>query len=256
MANEIRRFFDEHGYYLARGVFDPATVAELERDFDSIVRQISGAAESIDARWSGPEVERLGAMNTTVLHTHNVQQYSACWLKAFLDDELLDVVEDIIGPDIVLHHSKLFQKPPENGAPFPMHQDWPYFPSVRDSLIAGVIHVSEATDEMGCVRVYPGTHKLGRLKDATGQTESDALAGFPIEGALPLEAQPGDVAFFHYFTIHGSLPNRSQKTRKTVLMQVYSGEDQIEDGNTHPNERLVLRGWNHRITRTVAGATK
>ena len=52
----------------------------------------------------------------------------------------------------MLHHSKLFCKPPETGSPFPMHQDWQYFPSVKDTMIAAIIYVSAATDEMGCVR--------------------------------------------------------------------------------------------------------
>ena len=53
-------------------------------------------------------------------------------------------------------------KAPESGSPFPLHQDWSYFLTRRDSMIAAVIHVSEATDEMGCLRVVPGSHRLGR----------------------------------------------------------------------------------------------
>ena len=60
------------------------------------------------------------------------------------------------------------------------------------------------------------------------------------------------VIFFHYFTLHGSMPNRSNQTRKTVLVQLHSGKDQVEDGNSHTNSRLVLRGWNHRANRTSA----
>jgi len=73
-----------------------------------------------------------------------------------------------------------------------------------------------------------------------------------LSGAIPLEAEPGDVAFFHYFTIHGSRPNMSDAIRKTVLVQMHSGEDEIEDWVTHPNARLALAGWNHRATRSKA----
>ncbi len=153
----------------------------------------------------------------------------------------------------MLHHSKLFQKPSEAGSPFPMHQDWPYFPTVNDSMIAGIIHVSDATDEMGCLRVYPGSHRLGRIEGADGRRQNDVLDQYPIEDATIVEAQAGDVIFFHYFTLHGSMPNRSDQVRKTVLCQLYAGSDRVEDGNTHPDERLVLRGWNHNISRAMAG---
>lgn len=251
--SEIASFFNEHGYYLARGVFSPEEIAELERDFDRIVQQLMRSEEHINARWKGPEVEKLGALDTIVYHTHQVQQYSAVWHRALLHDRFLDIAEAILGPDIVLHHTKLFHKPAEKGAPFPMHQDWPYFPTEKDTMMAGVIHVSDATDEMGCFRVYPGSHKRGRMTGTWGQSVSEILLNeYPIEKATVVEAQAGDVLFFHYFTVHGSMPNRSNKVRKTVLVQMHAGDDRVEEGNMHPNEALVLRGWNYHMTRDRA----
>lgn len=254
--DKVRSFFEENGYYLAKGVFSKLEVSELEAEFDRIVRQLVASNEDLNARWSGPEMDRIGAAGTVVLHTHNVQQYSAAWSRALLHHRFLEVAESILGPDIVLHHTKLFQKPGEKGAPFPMHQDWEYFPTIKDTMMAGIIHVSSAMDEMGCLRVYPGTHKLGRVAGSTGNTESEMLQNYPLEGATPLEAEPGDVVFFHYFTIHGSMPNRSQAVRKTVLVQLHSGDDRVEDGVGHPNERLVLKGWNHHASRSSANASK
>ena len=251
-AESIRQEFFEKGYYLAKGVFSPEEVRALETDFDRIVDQLMASGEETNARWGGAAMEKMDVAETVVTHTHNVQKFSAVWAKALFQEKFLDVTEAILGPDIVLHHTKLFQKPAENGAPFPMHQDWDYFPSVKDSMIAGVIHVSRATDEMGCLRVYPETHKLGRLDQSNGHADGEILAKYPIETATPIEAEPGDVVFFHYFTIHGSMPNRSNETRKTVLVQMLSGDDHIEDGITHPNTRLVLRGFNHHITRAIA----
>ena len=106
--------------------------------------------------------------------------------------------------------------PPEKGSPFPMHQDWQYFPSVKDTMMAAIIYVSDATDEMGCVRVYPGSHKeLGRTDGMMGGGQNKEITErYPIEDATVLEAEAGDVLFFSYFTLHGSMPNRSKKMRK------------------------------------------
>ena len=46
----IKDFFAENGYYVARGVFNPAEVTELEKDFDRIVRQLQGGKEEFNAR--------------------------------------------------------------------------------------------------------------------------------------------------------------------------------------------------------------
>jgi len=253
--SEIAAFFQTHGYFHARGVYSPDEARALEGEFDRIVTQLTESNEPINARWGGKVMERIAASDSVILHTHNVQKYSARWLRALLEPRFLSVCEAILGPDVVLHHTKLFQKPAEKGAPFPMHQDWSYFPTVRDSMIAGIIHLSPATDEMGCLRVVPGSHRLGRLAGSGGQGERDTLCQYPLEEATPVEAEPGDVVFFHYFTLHGSRPNQSARTRKTVLVQMHAGDDRVEEGNTHPNERLVLSGWNRATTRQLANRT-
>ena len=252
--SEIKSTFEEQGFYLAKGVFGPAQVAALERDFDRIVGQLTESGEQVDATWDGAATARLAAQNDVIIHTHNVQKYSRTWLNALLSDGFLDIAGEIIGEDIILHHSKLFQKPRSVGSPFPMHQDWPYFPTVRDSMVAAIIHVSAATDDMGCLRVYPGSHRLGRIAGANGRQANEVLERYPIENATVIEADAGDVVLFHYLTLHGSMPNRSTRTRKTVLCQMYNGRDRVEDGNAHPNEGMVLRGWNHQMSRDAAAA--
>lgn len=252
----IQNFFQEQGFYHARGVFSGRELELMTVDFERIVAQIRTSGEAIDATWVGPEMEKRRQQGDVVLHTHNVQQYSAVWLRAMLQEQFLTIANELLGKDIILHHSKLFYKPAEKGSPFPMHQDWSYFPSEKDTMLAAIIHVSDATDEMGCLRVYPGSHKLGRLADSYGQIDSEVLAKYPLEGAQPVEAKAGDVVFFHYFTLHGSKPNRSPHIRKTVLVQMHGGEDRIEAGITHPNEQLVLSGWNHHMTRSRANVVK
>jgi len=249
---EITKSFQENGYYLAKGVYSPVEVAELETDFDRIVRSLHGSGEEVALRWGGAVMEKIAPKDSVFVHTHNVQIFSAAWHRAFLQARFLEITQAILGsPDVILHHSKLFQKPAEKGAPFPMHQDYSYFPTIKDSMMAGVIMISEATDEMGCLRVYPGSHKLGRLKESNGQTDTEVLKDYPLENSTPIESEPGDVVFFHYLTLHGSLPNRSQKIRKSVLVQMHSGDDKVEDENHHPNSRLVLSGFNHHAKRSL-----
>ncbi len=248
----LREEFERRGFVHVRGVFDAHWLRDLEADFDRIVAQLKDSGEPIDATWRGKERERIsdGAAHT-IVHTHNVQQYSATWLRALLSERFVDCAAALLGDDVVLHHSKLFFKPPKAGSPFPMHQDWTYFPAQNDSMLAAIIHVSDADDEMGCLRVVPGSHRLGRVPDSSGEVPCALLDEYPIEEAMAVEAKAGDVVFFHYFTLHGSYPNRSSRSRKTVLAQLHRGDDVIE--GDHPNESLVLRGWNYTSTRASAG---
>ena len=262
----IGEFFGEQGYFLAKGVFSPESVRSLERDFDRIVQQLEASGEDIDARWEGEYTDELDGGVSRIIHTHNVQRYSATWLAALQDPRFLDIAECLLGPDIVLHHSKLFQKPPLEGAPFPVHQDWSYFPTRHDSMIAAIIFLSDAAAESGGLCVFPGSHKLGCMDNSAGRAIGDAessslnssaelAAKYPLEDGLAINAKPGDVVFFSYLTLHGSTPNRSNKNRKTVLVQMYGGQDDVleDGGDNHVNEKLVLRGWNYQMHRESAG---
>ena len=135
-----------------------------------------------------------------------------------------------------------------------MHQDWWYFPTQRDSMIAATIFLTDADSRNGGFCVYPGSHRLGRLERSSGLEQSPALQPYPLSGATPVDARRGDVLFFSYFTLHGSPPNRSEQVRKTVLVQLHAGDDLVLDNPqvNHSNEYLVLAGWNRRMTRALA----
>jgi phytanoyl-CoA hydroxylase len=252
--DNIAELFARDGYYVARGVYLEAQLRELEEDFDRVVAQLERSGENVNARWRGENMDALDGGTSTVIHTHNVQRYSARWLRALQDDRFLTIAQSILGPDIILHHTKLFQKPPRSGAPFPVHQDWWYFPTKNDTMIAATIFLSDADENAGGMRVYPGSHKLGPLENSSGMQRSESLQVYPLERATPINARRGDVLFFSYFTLHGSLPNRSENLRKTVLVQMHSGSDYVLENRevAHVNERLVLAGWNHHMIRTLA----
>ena len=123
----------------------------------------------------------------------------------------------------------------------------------NDSMIAAIISLSDVDELNGGLRVYPGSHKLGRLKNSSGLEKSDELEQYPLENATSVNMKRGDILFFHYFTLHGSLPNRSDMVRKTVLVQMYAGHDFVTTGDIdHVNEQIVLRGHNHHMTRNKA----
>ena len=251
----VAAFYQEYGYYIGRGLVDPATLAGLDRDFDRIVSQIQSGGANANARWDQDTTNAIDKDRTSVvIHTHQVQKYSAAWARWLFDDRYLNVVESMIGPDIVLHHTKLFLKPAGRGAAFPPHQDYGYFRTTVHSMLAAAVYLSDSNESNGCLRVWPGSHKLGPVDPQESMGASATFAArFPFEESVPVEVKPGDVAFFSYLTVHGSLPNRSDRPRKSVLVQLRSGNDPMADSG-HPDSNLVLRGWNHHMSRDRANS--
>ena len=248
-----KKAFENDGYYLSKNLFNKSEISILEKEFDKIVLQLEQSGENINARWGGDLIKNIDLKNSKVIHTHNVQTFSSIMLKMIQNKKLLEIAASFIGPDIILHHTKLFLKPPKLGSAFPLHQDWSYFPTEKNTMIAAIVHISNSTDDMGCIRLVSGSNKLGKIKKSDGHSYEKKIHGkYTLESAIPIEAKSGDVLFFHCCTLHGSMPNKSSKPRKSILIQLYSGKDKIINGNNHTNVQLVLQGWNYNSTRKTA----
>ena len=124
-----------------------------------------------------------------------------------------------------------------------MHQDAPFFPHDNHSMIAAIFHFDDAPIEKGCLRVVPGSHKLGMLPHIGEGSWHLSPEEYPVEDALPIPAKAGDVVFFSYLTIHGSGINESQEARTTVLVQMRDPEDPPSI-RTHESrgQGMMLRG--------------
>ena len=131
---------------------------------------------------------------------------------------VLDAVERVIGPDILVHSTTLFSKHP--GEKFvSWHQDSHYWELSEPRLVSAWIALSDSTVENGCMRVQPGTH-LSRLEHTEVQHENNMLGnGSTItleldeERAVDVVLRGGEMSFHHASVVHGSNPNRSTGNR-------------------------------------------
>jgi len=247
----------EQGYVLAPGVFDASEVATMQREIDALFARADEAGRKTEATWRGAWREQAGIgtavaePTTRVDSIHNVQNHSAVFSRMLVDARLVDRAAELIGPNVQLHHTKLHNKPPAAGSPFPMHQDYPYFPHEGDSMIAAVVHVDDATIENGCLCLVPGSHKLGPIEHRSEGSFYLPLDEWPLEKAVPVPARAGDVLFFGYKMVHGSYINRSQGQRRIVLVQMRSPTDRpLNDAHRSPGQGTMLRGTNPDASQT------
>lgn len=226
-------FYEANGYLLIRGFIGAEEAAALREE----VHAIAARQGPTNATWSS-----VSGQGTKLEHSHDVQFRSAAFARLLVDERLTGVFTSLIGPNVQLHHNKMFIKPPERGSPFPMHQDYGYFPHRGNSMTAAILHLDAAPEVKGCVRVYPGSHKLGPL-ESIGQDHHVDMDRFPIAGATPLEAEAGDLLVFNYLTVHGSGLNTSDEPRTTWLVQVRDPEDQpISEQHQSRGQGMMLAG--------------
>ncbi len=237
VSAEQVHFYRDQGYLLVPGVFSPHEAETFRAEAQALAQRIEKLRGMEDPTWSTVRTGR-----TTIQHCHDVQFYSALFCGLMLDPRFTGLAQALIGPNVQLHHNKMFIKPPEKGSPFPMHQDYYYFPHRHDSMIAAIVHFDASTEEKGCVRVVPGSHKLGPLKPAASDNSLSADE-YPIEKAVPCVAGPGDVLFFSYLTIHGSGINASNSARTTLLVQMRDPTDQpLDHQHKSRGQGMMLAG--------------
>lgn len=241
LTTEERAFYDENGYVLVKGLLGREEADALRREAHALLDRLWGHV-NLEATWGS--AREMVASQTQLLHRHNVEFFSAAFHRLILDDRLTARAADIIdGPNVQLHHTKLFVKPPEKGSPFPMHQDYPFFPHERHSMIAAIFHFDDAPIEKGCLRLVPGSHRLGPLPHDSSGGWHLPFEEYPLESSVPCPAEAGDVLFFSYLTVHGSGVNVSQEARTTLLVQMRDPADApTDEGNWEPGQGLMLRG--------------
>ncbi|MGH3738461.1 MAG: phytanoyl-CoA dioxygenase family protein [Micromonosporaceae bacterium] len=208
----LAEHYTEHGYVLLKGLLSKDEAASYRERSHRLLAQLNRD----DATWGA--AREMSSTTTRLQHLHDAQFYDAAFSRLLVDPRFTDVVAAVLGtPNVQLHHTKLFVKPPQNGSPFPLHQDHPFFPHTHHRVGAAIFHFDDAPEEKGCVRVVPGSHHAGpREHDPDG---SFHLPGVPFSSAVPLPAEAGDVLLFSYLTVHGSGVNVSDEARTTWLVQ-------------------------------------
>lgn len=239
LSNDHLSRYHENGFILVKGLLPRDEALTLRDECHGLTERL--AKYETDATWAGARA--MTAEKTVIHHCHNVQFYSAALAKLLADDRFTSVAADLIGPNVQLHHNKMFIKPPEKGSPFPMHQDHPYFPHANHTMTAAIIHFDDAPLAKGCVRVVPGSHKLGLGPLPHEGSFYLPLDKYPLEDAVPCEAKAGDALFFNYLTIHGSGVNVSDEARTTLLVQFRDPADQpLDDQHKSRGQGMMLRG--------------
>ena len=149
--------------------------------------------------------------------------------------EILDMVEQLIGPNIALWNSSFFAKPARNGTRTPWHQDGEYWPIRPLATCSAWIAVDASTTENGCLRVIPGSHRNRhlmphRMNAAKGLSLPLELeAGeYDARDARDLVLEPGQVSLHDVFLAHGSEPNASDRPRRGMTLR-YMPTDVVYD---------------------------
>jgi chlorinating enzyme len=239
---KVSQYIDYHrdGFIVVRGLASRDVVEELQCYADDMLY----------GRIDAPGARPLNFENTPselyarFSRIHMIHRHHAVAEKHFLYPPVIDVLEALIGPDVLALQTMMFLNPPGMGGQG-WHQDAYYIPSLPDTLIGAWMALDRADEENGCLWVIPGSHaepiyptpdrrpvlhteesfddledveNVSILDDAIN-TLSRVVKKYP--DPIPVVCEPGDVVFFNSHLLHRSYRNRTEDRFRRAFVSHY-----------------------------------
>jgi len=159
---------------------------------------------------------------------------------------VLDIVEQCIGPNILLYNATYIIKEPGSKSFVSWHQDLTYWGFSHDDQVSMWLALSPATLQSGCMRMIPGSHVRGRLRHENIADESNVLfSGQTVqevseEAAVACPLQAGQASFHHGWTLHASDANTSVDRRIGLNVQYLATHMRQQKGDW--DSAMLVRG--------------
>jgi ectoine hydroxylase-related dioxygenase (phytanoyl-CoA dioxygenase family) len=243
--------FHHDGYLIVRGLVSQAEVQELLQHMDNLM----AGTETIPGLQPPPAHLTEDERRLHFERIHMPHRVAEIHERFLLHPRVLDVLQALIGPDVLALQTMLFFKQPgQAGQGY--HQDSYYIPTQPDTLCGAWLALDPATKDNGCLWMTPGSqaepiypdcdgvtdnghnviHDIPQIRNASHpdldkNTLSKVAAKYDVE--LAAEMNPGDVVFFGGHVLHRSHQNISQMSRRSFVSHYCNARSRVP--------------WNHRM---------
>ena len=176
--------------------------------------------ELIEKKWPN-ELEGLGR--------NYIHLISPVFDKVCHNQKILDVVESLIGKNILICGTTLFVKNPNEKGFVSFHQDAKYIGLEPHNWVTAWVAVTDANEENGCMRMWSGSHKSDlqnhnqKFDENNLLTRGQTVENVPINETKPVVLKAGQMSLHHPTIVHGSSLNKSNDRRIGFVIQSYIG---------------------------------
>ena len=210
--------YQEQGYVVPRFRLDATWVTRLQQALETLIRNNPGVRP-----------EKLVSAHIAGRNDEGVQGVSD-FLALAMNPDLIDLVAQVIGPDVVLWGCHVFCKPAGEGFETPWHQDGHYWPIRPLANCTVWVAIEPSTRLNGCLRVIPASHRGQQLHEHLHEDRTDLTlnqrmvqGSFDEARAVDLELQPGQMSLHDIYMIHGAQANTSGMRRTGVALRYMPG---------------------------------
>lgn len=260
--DQIERFWRQ-GFLVVEDAVAPAQLDALRGEIAAWVEESRGHTEpfgapTLDGR---PRFDMGGehtAERPALRRVNNPSDISDCFMDVVRNAPTVDMVADLIGPDVKFHHCKINLKLSGSDTEVGYHQDFAYTPHTNDDVITALLMLDDVSEENGCLMVVPGSHKgplysIFEGERFSGFMAADEVARLKVD-EVAITGPAGSVCLMHTSLVHGSAANRSGRSRN-IYICVYTAADAYPlavNPMANPNEGMIVRGAATRTARLEA----
>ena len=228
MLNVDPTQFAELGYCLFPDIYDSDHVAAMQHALGVATRA------------------GFGELPSYYVEPHTTE---VLWLEICIHPRLLDAVESVLGPNLILVFSSMFIKPTRDDKKVCWHQDNTYWPSVHGTDVVTVwLAIDDVLEENAPMQIIPRSHKGYQELPVTDAGEKDFLSR-KVEvtaeqeaSAVSLTMTAGSLSIHDSFLIHGSGINTSNRRRAGYTIRFCNTDTAWVDTETHPIPVYLVRG--------------
>ncbi len=229
LSQEQREFYFENGYLLLENFVGQDWLDRLWKVTNGFIEKSRAQSKSGGVFDLEPdhtaEHPRLRRISQPVVIDPVYEEFG-------LRGPIVDLAEDLVGPNVKYHHSKLNMKWAGGGEAVKWHQDIQFWPHTNYSPLTIGLYMDDVDDEMGPMGVIPGSHKgeifdlYGRDGGWVGALDDGDLARVPLDKAVWLKGPKGSVTIHNCRMLHGSAANNSPRGRP-LLLHTYASADAL-----------------------------
>ena len=218
--------YEKAGFVHPVDVLDPPEADAYRSRYEDVASLLGGAPKAVQ-----------------MIQVHRFYEWA--W-ELCTHSAVLDAVESLLGPNILLWSASVFAKAPRDPGHVTMHQDGTYWGLDGGEVTTAWIALTASNTDNGCMRVLPGSHRSAILRHEDTYAADNLLTRgqqvqvkYDESEVVDLQLLPGQMSLHHVRAIHGSRANRSDRSRIGLAIR-YMTPDVKPEGATQ--SAALVRG--------------
>jgi len=241
LSDDQLAFFEENGYLANIKLLEHDQVDQLNQE----LTEIMNPAHPLHHLFYEFHSNESGDPNSVLFHSLGHWRITPGFHDVLWNPRFVIPASQLFGNRAVrFWHDQLFCKPAHHGGVVAWHQDYSYWTRTTPMQhLTCWVALDDASSENGCLHYIPKSHRWDLLDRTTLAGDMEGLERFLTDeqkkqfaNKVAIEMSRGYATFHHPLMVHGSYENRSPRSRRAFVLNVFA------DGTVSNTDDAVLTG--------------